>query len=540
MNALSTKLKYAALVGVTALASLLGAQAYAAPPASYTTTNSNTELPGDGPGHCFNGGTSGDPVNCNIYDAKKHVWLNGGPLAASLPDGDYFFVVMNPGTQNAPNDDNSGVLSLVADGDPYANRSFNVTNKILSYDGNHDKDGDKIRLGISTDWYHDTANNGGVYVIGICRMPDGVQPIVPRDCKYDAFKILEQQCTPVEDNTCCRGQTTEDPCVTCTADCRIFKDVKVRAFKWLDVNGPNGALDDAETGLAAIRLTATFNTSEGRLDCDPSIVSPESGETDAEGFYTFANCRLPLKDDFGNDEIDPYTSDVYKLNFTVCETLPTTLTWRENYPIAGSTLSNSSSTTVYDALGVLVGSTICWDGTVEAGTADVAFGNACETPSAGYGHTLGFWSNKNGQAMIGADDLAALVALNLRNANGTAYDPATKTSFRTWILNATATNMAYMLSAQLAAMQLNVINLNGGVASGYIYAPGTNSANSLGYASIADIMAEADQLLLDNPIALSGNPERARMAAVKTALDKANNNLNWVGTAETCVVGTAN
>ena len=47
------------------------------------------------------------------------------------------------------------------------------------------------------------------------------------------------------------------------------------------------------------------------------------------------------------------------------------------------------------------------------------FGNVCI--GAGGGHTLGFWSNKNGQALFGTDDLAAMVGgLNLRNANGSA------------------------------------------------------------------------------------------------------------------------
>jgi hypothetical protein len=58
------------------------------------------------------------------------------------------------------------------------------------------------------------------------------------------------------------------------------------------------------------------------------------------------------------------------------------------------------------------------------------------------------------------------------------------------LLGATATNMAYMLSAQLAAMLLNV---EPGFVSGnpLVYAPGTNSANSLGFATVNDLMSEA-------------------------------------------------
>ena len=55
----------------------------------------------------------------------------------------------------------------------------------------------------------------------------------------------------------------------------------------------------------------------------------------------------------------------------------------------------------------------------------------------------------------------------------------------------TATNMAYMLSAQLAAMELNV---EGGFVDGsaLVYAPGTNGANGLGFATVHDLMSEAN------------------------------------------------
>ena len=155
----------------------------------------------------------------------------------------------------------------------------------------------------------------------------------------------------------------------------------------------------------------------------------------------------------------------------------------------------------------------------------VEFGNVCL--GAGGGLTLGFWSNRNGQALFGADDLALMVGLNLRNANGTAFDPASYTAFRTWILGASATNMAYMLSAQLAAMELNV--LNGKVTgTALIYAPGATSANALGFASVTDIMAEANASLGANGLTIGASATRTYQEALKTALDRANNNLTFV------------
>lgn len=159
-----------------------------------------------------------------------------------------------------------------------------------------------------------------------------------------------------------------------------------------------------------------------------------------------------------------------------------------------------------------------------------AFGNVCL--GAGGGRTLGFWSNRNGAALFLADDLAAMNALNLRSANGSHFNPGNYSQFRNWILNATATNMAYMLSAQLAAMRLNVLN---GVVSGsaLVYAPGVPGANSAGFISINALMSAADSSLGLYGLTLSGHAQRSTQEAMKNALDKANNNLNFVQ-AEAC------
>jgi hypothetical protein len=155
----------------------------------------------------------------------------------------------------------------------------------------------------------------------------------------------------------------------------------------------------------------------------------------------------------------------------------------------------------------------------------VEFGNLCL--GAGGGLTLGFWSNKNGQKLFGDDDLALMVGLNLRNADGSNFDPASYDAFRTWLLSATATNMAYMLSAQLAAMELNVFNgkVDGGA---LIYAPGTFAANTLGFATVNNVTAEANTELGLHGLTLADSPYRAYQEALKNALDLANNNRTFV------------
>lgn len=165
----------------------------------------------------------------------------------------------------------------------------------------------------------------------------------------------------------------------------------------------------------------------------------------------------------------------------------------------------------------------------------VEFGNVCLGPGGGL--TLGFWSNKNGQATMTSggmtSELAFLSGLNLRSANGSNFDPTTYTQFRTWILGANATNMAYMLSAQLAAMELNV---NNGKVSGsaLVYAPGLlpfapiTGLNSLGFISINALMTAANTELGTHSTAVAGNSWRAYQEALKNALDKANDNTTFV------------
>ena len=164
--------------------------------------------------------------------------------------------------------------------------------------------------------------------------------------------------------------------------------------------------------------------------------------------------------------------------------------------------------------------------TITAGqTTNVAFGNLCL--GAGGGLTLGFWSNKNGEKLYSA---ATAVAQNLRDGAGNSFDPPNYKAFRTWILSASATNMAYMLSAQLAAMTQNVNNGNVS-ASALVYAPGTGSANPLGYATIGALIAEANALLAANSYTVGAGPDRTAQEAVKTAIDRANNNYNFVQSA---------
>ncbi|MGH3083410.1 MAG: hypothetical protein ACRDNP_05010 [Gaiellaceae bacterium] len=146
--------------------------------------------------------------------------------------------------------------------------------------------------------------------------------------------------------------------------------------------------------------------------------------------------------------------------------------------------------------------------------------------------TIGCWSNKNGQALVGENAIDLLVELNLVDAKAIPFNPSNYAQFKTWLSKATATNMAYMLSAQLAAMALNVYNeqVDG---SALVYAPGTESANNVGFATVDDLMAEANTELGLHGSTPSGNAFRSYQEALKNALDQANNSTSFVQ-AEPC------
>jgi hypothetical protein len=181
----------------------------------------------------------------------------------------------------------------------------------------------------------------------------------------------------------------------------------------------------------------------------------------------------------------------------------------------------------------------------------VEFGNVCL--GAGQALTLGFWSNKNGQSLETAADFTFLNGLNLVNANGSPKDfsgilAQNKDALNVWLLGANATNMAYMLSAQLATMELNVTHNSPkyGVhtdPNAYVYAPAllnpafppTAGLTTLGFIKVSDLMTAANNILLPpGNFTVAASTLRSYEEALKTALDKANNNLTFVQ-SEPCV-----
>ena len=192
---------------------------------TFTTVDRGT----DGLGTCLN---DGGLNNCNIYTSKQYVWLNGGPGANSLspPNGNFLFVVLEPGGQPNPNDCSTfpfchGGKNLSDDYDCWQNRVFKLTNgEVSNYpsptgpalppncfpppvssfqhwldsgafpDGRGSPNGQPPLIRLFP--YANTTNPGGVYIMGICSLATHQPPnLVPSDCKFDAFKVPKDDAT---------------------------------------------------------------------------------------------------------------------------------------------------------------------------------------------------------------------------------------------------------------------------------------------------------------------------------------------------------
>jgi hypothetical protein len=167
------------------------------------------------------------------------------------------------------------------------------------------------------------------------------------------------------------------------------------------------------------------------------------------------------------------------------------------------------------------------------------------------GQSLRFWGNKPGQALQTRTDLSALTGLNLRTASGARQDFRSSLAvdgkaLRRWLLRAKATNMAYLLSAQLAAAVLNVrhgsVNANASVNVSLISSgfntlgpssaltealnsgPNPRLVNQNGEIRIGALIDAANASLGVNARTKASSAVRRYQEALKDVLDAINNN----------------
>lgn len=437
--------------------------------------------------------SDGTIVNFNVKPPQTcdAIYITGGPQntsAAGITPGSYFFRVTDPSgkTDLSASGDPTGVRTLLVGTDPISG----ATGRILGTTGTHPNGAYNPANGETTVqlWpFSTTPNNGGVYKAWISTTSDFTNSTT----KTDNFKCTPptNQCAP-DDITCiCTADPTNPLCTSPPPP-----SVDITGTKFYDSNA-NGIQDSGEVGIDNW-LVSIDPPAEADVNSGTAISCTFTSNT---GQYDFT--------------VDLNTS------FTITEGTDNTLNsiWHHTTATSGPVSSG--------------------DGSVNP-VAGPNFGNVCLGGNGG-GLTLGFWSNKNGQKLETAADFTFLSSLNLVNAIGGTFDPTSSSGLASWLLSANATNMAYMLSAQLTAMELNVrhsfVNGNGLIFIGNppntscFSVTGEVAPNASGFIGVNDLMNDAN-LELGAPggnYTVAAGVQRSCEEYKKTALDQANNNLNF-------------
>ncbi|HEY9400957.1 MAG TPA: hypothetical protein VIP76_05595 [Luteimonas sp.] len=413
-------------------------------------------------GAIFTTTADGQVVNGNNYAVKSDVYLMGGPTGApceagKIDNGNYYFQVTSP----------SGASLLSTDA--ITDRGFSMLDGlIVGYSGPHGHSvgpcgSDTVQL-IP---FSNTPNEGGVYKVWVTHQEDyapgsGRFGFVPGNTKTDNFRIKPQI---------------------------VSYKGKINAYKFYDKNA-NGVWDGDEVPLRNWLMT---------------LMPPDPGTS-------------KLTDSNGRAQFGGLLPDTYSVTEGIFGG-----TWVHSGSSVDGVLTPNSPENPITNIMLHAGETI-----------NVEFGNYCTCASRG--KTLGFWSNRNGQTKLNDVDtqeayatnmtreFGILNALNLRNENGDDFDldPAASdadnyAALRAWLLAGNATNMAYMLSVQLATMQLNVEA--GFVKPDNFYIPSGGT--------IAELMTDANDALADG-YTPDGDPNRALQEELKNYLDQLNNNATVV------------
>jgi hypothetical protein len=202
-----------------------------------------------------------------------------------LGDGTYFFAVLSPGGQPAPNDggtntSNGELANLSDNSDVWTNREFSVSGSIINYGGTHDVDTTNNEIQLFP--YADTPNSGGVYILAVCKVPanpTGTPGVNPKDCKYDAFKVVSGTGCSAD----CGANTADDLTASKTA-----APVFTRAFTW--------SITKSACAHGVTLCKQTVNAAGGNVTFDYTVKVKESAGVDSgwevEGAITVENPNL--------------------------------------------------------------------------------------------------------------------------------------------------------------------------------------------------------------------------------------------------------
>ena len=467
--------------------------------AGFTSVNENV----DGTGHCKNGNPNN---NCNIYDGKQYVWLNGGTSTAYVGDGTYFFAVLDPGGQADPND--QAPKNLSDDFDAYSNRTFSVSGGTVTYNGSHDFDSNKIRLMP----YANTTNPGGVYILAICSLADGY-PVDPSSCKYDAFKVQEEgtvtqasaltvtkdasggydntftwTITKSVDKTTVKqvgGSATFTYTITVTHDGGTISNVKVSGT--ISVFNPN--LDQSNNTVPVDITSVTDQLSDGTTCTVTNGGSQTLTQAKTDFAYSCTLSGLPQGEldntatvSWPSQFLDNGASlDAGSADFTFSNISFTENKIDESVNVTDSYAGTLGTVTVGDAnpttftysrtINIPANGCLSYDNTATFTTNDTgATGSASQTvtvcgPANTGALTIGFWKGPNGQNLIQTYCQNPALATYLKGLGGGfgPFNNAPTTSCKdlasyvnTILTGASATDMNKMLRAQMLGTALDV------------------------------------------------------------------------------------
>jgi len=532
---------FAALLGVAVLtlALVIGpAPAWAVSGAAFTTFDAVL-------GGCLD---SPNGVNCNHYTGKDRVYMSGGPTKAGLSDGNYFFAVLTPGSQNGGFFDGAtgnlsdtttgGTTGDSGSGDSVANRTFTVVNhQITTYVGTHamgtSPNGHPI-IGLAP--FDDTDNPGGVYILAVCK----VGATSPSECKYDAFKVdtptppavAELIVTKDADASYDRtfhwsiqkkvdktlvkqvgGSATFNYSVSVTHDSGIVSNWQVNGTITVTNPNPAGNGSNNASGVDVVdNILSAFNPNTNTKTPDPNascVVNSGSatGLTVPENAfislpYLCAYSQAPVASSETNDVTITWlspNSTTKSAEFTQgfsfdtpnlideCATVGDSFTG----PL-GALCNTDASPTLYSysrTIPVPQFGCTSYGNTATFTTTDTgATGSKSQTvtvcgPVRTGALTMGFWQNKNGQAIIAGGASSATVCKSgtwlrqyapFQDLSGTA----TCSQVASYVFNvikaanASGTAMNAMLKAQMLATALDVYFSDPALGGNKIGAPG--------------------------------------------------------------------
>jgi hypothetical protein len=521
-------------------------------------------------------------VNANVeYPGKQFVFLNGGPRneqSSGLTPGLYFFQLTDPSgvallstdpaicrtvivaDANTAGADANDVERIFGPGQP----SIDAGCEHLALGEDEVHGGIPLQLcrkdaALAEDWdncFLDTPNNGGEYKlwlipVGNVTAGGGVEDGAELEfsqggVKTDNFKLQLGDGDP---------------------GCEPACDWPLEGRKFYDTNG-NGILDEGEEFIGGWKVQGVGDNPivclvdfvegvcpEGQSVTDTNL-STDSGDyysaiinTNGDGIYSFAH--LTTGGTYGVCEIMPAGSGGFFWAATTVRP-PNSYggtSWESQIFCPRHVFESEQDNIDHNLLACLNEPTATFvvslpdigDVNIVPGRGPADFGNRCE---GGNGRTIGYWGNRNGaRTFVDVGGLAIVNSIvDKQNATGCQVDFVDHAGFTTWLRDAKATNMAYMLSAQLAASMLNVAAFEAGTpgvglsADTLVYAPDLSFADADGYARLGDII-DAALAALDNlscATVLPGNSQRGALSVLKDALDNANNNIGLLIPPDAC------